>query len=129
MNLEQLLAPKNVTVESAVLKAAIEKNQKEKTDKLVTAVAGLLEDFQSTLDSNVMSLKLTRKEEKRQTKLVADLNRANEYFKFSGNPLPYYLATGNTRMGVRFLQNIGVDEEMWDTKHDAWKIPDDYQAK
>lgn len=129
MNLEQLLAGKTINVESEVLKAAIEKNLKEKTEKLVNSVAGLLESFDSTLKANVSRLRDLRRQEKQQTELVTNINRAFEYFKVSGNPLPFYAASNNHRGGEYFLRNLDADVELRNHDHEAWKVPTDFQVK
>lgn len=129
MNLEQLLAGKQVAVESEVLKAAIAKNLKEKTENLVNSVAGLLEQFDSTLSANVKVLRDLRRQEKKQAELVTNINRAFEYFKVSGNPLPFYAASNNHRGGEYFLRNLDADVELRSHDHECWKVPADFVAK
>lgn len=129
MNLEQLLAGKPVNVESEVLKAAIAKNLRQKTENLVNAVAGLLDSFEASLTSHVATLRDLRRQEKKQCELVTNINRAFEYFKVSGNPLPFYAANGRHRDGEYFLRNIDADIELRNHDHEAWKVPTDFQVK
>jgi hypothetical protein len=114
----------SIQVSNTVLQQAADELVKEKTAKVVQSVKGLLDRFDSVLQSSVAQLRQYRELEKKQNALVKGLDRAFRYFGETGNPLPFYKASGDIRSAQYFCQSIGVAVPEADDA--AWVVPNDY---
>jgi hypothetical protein len=111
-----------------VLKEAASEVIATKRKQSVAAVTGLIQSFESTVQSNVSTLKIVREQEATQSKKVKELDRAFRYFAATANPYPMFAAQSgsvylaSTDYAARdFARKCGLDIPKSDDP--AWVIP------
>lgn len=114
-----------IVVESEVLAEAASELKADRRKSAVNACKGLLEQFTSTLQRNVATLRQMREAEKKQATLVKDTDKALRFFGKTGNPLPFFKLTGNIGTASMWCSRCGIDVP--DAKSEAWKIPEDFE--
>lgn len=118
-------------VDNDIMKAAVDKMLQERRDASVEVVKESLAGHIHFLKEQVDLLRAIRKQESKMKVLVARLDRANKFFRSTGNPFPLLLAENADKKDChavrRFALQLGIEVPAEDSE--AWVIPNDFQPK
>lgn len=117
-----VLAP----LSAGVLAGAMAEYTKKQSEKLGVLAVGVLENIERTVGQAVANLRAIRKQERDAKTLLDEINLAAKYFAATGNPLPYFKATGNTHGAYSFCERLGVDVPS--SKDPLWSVPAGWTA-
>ncbi|MCK9463622.1 MAG: hypothetical protein M0R80_28725 [Proteobacteria bacterium] len=114
-----------LTVEAEVLQEAAAELKADRRKRAVTACKGLIDSFTNILQASVKHLRQVREQEALEAKSVKAIGLALQYFGTTGNPLPFYKASGRTRDAAYWCENCGIPFPKDDDA--AWLVPADWQ--
>lgn len=129
MNLQQLIASALVStlaVSNETVKAAVQKRREKAEEQAIIAVEGHLELMENTIRSHAVQVRDSRKFMREAKKKLTEVTRAAAYFGETGNPLPFFKITNNTRAIVKFCDSCGIPAP--DYNGDAYKVPADFKV-
>ena len=114
-----------VDITSDLLIEASDQLVKERRERAVKGLKGLIDNFTAVLQSSVRHLKQVREQEAMETKMVKAMDRAVRYFGVTGNPLPFYKAWGRTRDAMCWCEQVGIPFPQKDDDP-AWIVPENW---
>ena len=127
MDLEQLLSQEPIEeISNDVVAEAVRIHKEGKREQLVAKIGTVLEHASRVVNERLAQLRAIRKQEKIAASNLKKISAATEYFKQSGNPLPYYKACGQEYAAHQFCASLGVDVP--DAKSHLWNIPEQKEA-
>jgi hypothetical protein len=129
MNLQQLIASalvSTLTVSNETVKAAVQKRREKAEEQAIVAVEGHLELMENSIRSYATQVRHYRKIMRDAKKKLTEVTRAAAYFGETGNPLPFFKITGNTRAIVKFCESCGIPAP--ENNSDAYKVPADFKV-
>ena len=115
----------SANINSDVLKEALKRQQEKATERVVASVEGLISMFDGVFKSNVDHLRYLRKEERKAAKMVKEIGLAFKYFGETGNPLPFFKASGDTYGGTSWCGRAGIPVPP--TTDPAWNVPEGWE--
>lgn len=101
--------------------AAAKKHREQATERLQEQLIGLIDVCETALGEGKVNLQRVRKQEKAAKADLQKVGDAVEYFKKSGNPLPFFRVTNDSYGAERFCTRIGVPVPEHDDK--LWEVP------
>lgn len=110
-----------VAVQPGIMAEALEAERKAAGEKAKASVQTLIRSFDTTLRGSVAKLRAAREVEADAAKVVKSQTLAFQFFGETGNPLPFFKATGQTYRAEDFCTSIGIAVPKSD--HAAWSIP------
>lgn len=127
MTLESMFANKastlNATPTNALLAEIRIEQDAENKRRLKSALATTSAKITRSHEDAVDQMRKHKKIVEKAVKTVKEIDAAKQYFEQSGNPLPYYKATGCLSGGTHFLREVGLDPDDFPVDGEAWKIP------
>ena len=133
MNLDQLLndafGVENNGDLAKIMQDVVAKRVQERSEAVKSRLGQILQHGDNNVENMVKSLRLLRQQEASTAKKLKQISRALEYFKFSGNPLPYLKSAPGTQPFITcFFRDLGLDAADYPPEtHEYFKIPDDFQ--
>lgn len=115
------------TIECDILMEAADQLARERRQQAVTACKGLLDRFTMVMKNSVDHLRTLRASERKMTSAVATMDRALAFFSVTGNPLPFFAASGDVCSGNAWCRNCGIPVPPNDSPD--WKVPADFVDK
>ena len=115
-----------------LIKAAVNKIEKERMDRAVETCQGLIQYHAGVLKTNVTNLRAIREKEQTQAAQVKKIDRAFRYFQKTGIPFPLFLAENPNAKKMRD-GNVerfccGLNLAYPCPESDAWDIPADAEV-
>lgn len=116
-----------INIQSDIMKEAVAKLLQERRNSAISACSDIIESAVATVEEAKRALRDIRRREKAQKAQLEKVGAAAQYLGETGNPLPFFLATGREREGRYFLERIGAEVTPSDSAE--WKIPEGWEPK
>jgi len=103
-----------------VARQAMEQASAQANARLATQLVEILNTAENALNNAVAQVRTIRKQEKIALGVLKRIKDGKEYLEQTGNPLPFFAATGDSHGAQQFCRAVGV--ALPDTDDNLWKI-------